>query len=88
MNELCVNELEKELRAKTATESSQIWEISNLKKELKKQQIKLQCYENNKNDKKNTPPSKKVDGEKKKVEKVTPEELNSTAVRMTRYDFL
>ena len=87
MNELCVNELEKELRAKTATESSQIWEISNLKKELKKQQIKLQCYESKKNDKKNTPAPTTADVEKKKVEKVTPEELNSTAVRMTRYGF-
>ena len=32
LNSMCVQELEKELKTKTAAESSHIWEISNLQK--------------------------------------------------------
>ena len=85
LNEMCVTEMEKELKSKTATESSHIWEISNLKKELQKQKIKLQMYEkpkeatNEKTDKKSTDD---VENAKSTLPKP---DLNSTAItRMTR----
>merc|ERR1711976_131024 len=85
LNEMCVTEMEKELKSKTATESSHIWEISNLKKELQKQKIKLQMYEkpkeatNEKTDKKST-------DEVENVKSTLPKpDLNNTAItRMTR----
>ena len=54
---MCVQELEKELKTKTAAESSHIWEISNLQKELKKAKIKAQMNETNKNNKKAAGPA-------------------------------
>merc|ERR1712141_154712 len=59
LNSMCVQELEKELKTKTAAESSHIWEISNLQKELKKAKIKAQMNENknNKTDKKAAGPA-------------------------------
>ena len=57
LNSMCVQELEKELKTKTAAESSHIWEISNLQKELKKAKIKAQMNETNKNNKKAAGPA-------------------------------
>merc|ERR1719510_1207848 len=45
LNEMCVQEQEKELKVKITTETSLIWEISSLKKELQKSQIKLSHLE-------------------------------------------
>lgn len=41
LNEMCVQELEKELKAKISAETSHIWQISSLTKELEKNRIKL-----------------------------------------------
>ena len=41
LNEMCVQELEKELKTKISAETSHIWQISSLTKELEKNKIKL-----------------------------------------------
>jgi hypothetical protein len=41
LNAMCVQELEKELKAKISAETSHIWQISSLTKELEKNRIKL-----------------------------------------------
>ena len=84
LNELCVAEMEKDLKSKTATESTHIWEISNLKKELQKQKIKLQMYEKPKEPEKTV--DKKAVDEVEKVKSSLPKpDLNNTAItRMTR----
>ena len=44
LNEMCVQELEKELKAKISAETSHIWQISSLTKELEKNRIKLNHF--------------------------------------------
>ena len=47
LNEMCVQELEKELKAKISAETSHIWQISSLTKELEKNRIKLNHLQDN-----------------------------------------
>jgi len=47
LNEMCVQELEKELSAKISAENSHIWQISSLTKELEKNRIKLNHLQDN-----------------------------------------
>ena len=44
---MCVQELEKELKAKISAETSHIWQISSLTKELEKNRIKLNHLQEN-----------------------------------------
>jgi chromosome segregation ATPase len=48
LNAMCVDELVKEMKSKTSNETSLIWEISTLKKELQKNKIKLSHLEDKK----------------------------------------
>ncbi len=45
LNEMCVAELEKDLKTKTTNETSLVWEIANLKKDLQKTTAKLSHLE-------------------------------------------
>jgi chromosome segregation ATPase len=64
LNEMCVAELVKDMKVKTSNETSLIWEISTLKKELQKNKIKLNHLEDQRSvaralldtDKVSTPP--------------------------------